>query len=152
MWAFCCLDAHEHIDQGAVVSDPFSARRETDVLANMLAADSTRIDVLVDSVGVVKGDVRLMRGEIVHVAQGVDELRGALTILTRHSVAMENIVTSLTDIRGGHSKLDELVHTIERAMPQLLEARVMAMRAVIAVVGLVLAAIVGLVLKTGVHP
>ena len=132
------------------VSD-YSAMRETDALANMMGADSRRIDVLVGDLGTVKGDVRALRGDMGHVAHGVDELRGALTILTRHSVAMEGIVTSLTSMRADHSKLDERVHVIERAMPQLVEGRAITMRAMVVVVGMVLAAIVGMVIKTGVH-
>ena len=55
---------------------------ETDALANMMAADSRRVDQMVDDLGVVKGRV-----ESVH--KGVDELRSALAVLVRHEVLME---------------------------------------------------------------
>ena len=124
-----------------------SPRSETDVLAGMMGADSRRIDGLVDSIGEVKGDVRALRSDVGHVADGIGELRGAMAVLGRHAVLMETNAADMKKLREDQADLDSRVQEIEVQMPGLMETRSAVMRGLWAVVGLVGVAVVGLVIK-----
>lgn len=122
-------------------------RSEADVLAGMMGADSRRVDDLVSDIGQVKGDVRGLRGDVVRLTEGVDDLRGAMTVLTKHSLLMESITTDLTSMRVTATKLDDRLREVELEMPALKETRLAMMRGVWGLVALVCLALVGLVLK-----
>lgn len=130
---------HRFIDEAAL------REREADALAAMMGADSRRIDGLVGDVGEVKGDVRALRADMGRVSEGVDELRGAMTILARHSVMMETTTTDVASLRANVEKIDGRVQTIERDMPGLQEMRAWAIRAMLGTLVMVGAAVVALV-------
>ena len=79
---------------------------EADALANMMGADSRRIDGLAEAVGDVRGSVQALRGDMGHVSKGVDELRGAMTILSRHAVVMETVLTDISALRAAVTAQD----------------------------------------------
>jgi len=121
------------------------ARRQAEALGNMMAGDSRRIDSLVGDVGTIKGEVSAVRSDVARVGAGVDELRGAMTIMSRHQVMMEGLVSDNRGIRESVAKLDARVDLIEGDMPGLRELRTWAVRGILAVAGLVGLAVVGLV-------
>ena len=125
-------------------------RSEADVLAGMMGADSRRVDVLVSDVAEVKGDVRALRGGMEHVTDGIGELRGAMAILSRHSVLMETNAAEMAAMRASHGTLETRVRAIELDVPGLREARSWIVRGALGVVGLVCLAVIGLVIKAGV--
>lgn len=116
----------------------------------MMGADSRRVDVLVSDVAEVKGDVRALRGGMEHVTDGIGELRGAMAILSRHSVLMETNVAEMAAMRASHGTLETRVRAIELDVPGLREARSWIVRGALVVVGLVGLAVIGLVIKAGV--
>lgn len=115
---------------------------EADVLAQMRAADSRRVDQLVEDVGAVKGGVNELR-------TGVNELRSAMAVLVKHEVLVEQNAQVSSEIRAEVSAIEVRVHTIEIAMPQLKEARDWVVRAMLAVIGVVALAVIALAVKTG---
>jgi len=121
------------------------ARRQAEALGNMMAGDSRRIDSLVGDVGTIKGEVSAVRSDVARVGAGVDELRGAMTIMSRHQVMMEGLVADNRGIRESVAKMDARVDLIEGDMPGLRELRTWAVRGILAVAGLVGLAVVGLV-------
>ena len=115
-------------------------KNEADALANMLAADSRRVDALTQDMGEVKADVRVVRS-------GVDELRSALAVLVKHEVRMENQASDFAELRSQVIATDQRVQVIEHAMPQLIETRKWTMGAVLAVAGAVGVALLALVVN-----
>lgn len=122
------------------------ARKQTEALANMMGADSRRIDSLVGDVGVIRGEVTGLRSDVSRVGTGVDELRGAMTILSRHQVTMEGLVSDNRITRDSVQSIDARVRTLETEMPPLKEARTWAVRGMLMVLGLVGVSVLGLVL------
>lgn len=125
------------------------AERERDVLANMMGADSRRIDGLVEDVGAIRGDMQSVRSKVNDVGDGVNELRNAMAVLVKHEVLMEQAGATLTNVTLAHAKLDERLQTIEKKAPGWDEARTWVLRAGLGVLGVVGLAMVGLVLKIG---
>lgn len=121
--------------------------REVDALANMMGADSRRIDNLVETVGEVKGKVEHIRSDVTRAVDGIDELRGALTILSRHQVTMEGLVSDNRATREVMTGIDKRVQVIEQQMPGLVESRAWMVRAMLGVLAIVGVAVVGLVVK-----
>lgn len=113
-------------------------------MTSMTATDefarALRVDALADDVADVKADVRQIRG-------GVDELRSALAVLVRHEVRMETHTTDFGKLRDHVDSMDTRLHLVEQKMPALEETRGWVVRALIAVVGTVLLAVVALVVK-----
>jgi hypothetical protein len=122
------------------------ARRQNEALANMMAGDSRRIDSLVDNVGTIKGEVTGIRAEVTRVGAGVDELRGAMTVLSRHQVTMEGLVSDNRITRDSVQSIDARVRVLETDIQPLKETRTWTVRGLGVVIGLVLVAVVGLVL------
>jgi len=118
---------------------------EADALANMMAADSRRVDQLVEDVGVVKG-----RMESVHT--GVNELRSALAVLVKHEVLMNEHARSAVSVSSDVAALDVRVQAIEREMPQLKESRQWVVRGMLMVLLIVGMALLALVVKGGAAP
>jgi hypothetical protein len=130
------------------MSTPRVDRNEADVLAQMMGADSRRVDTLVSDVGQVKGDVRALHGAIGHVTSGVDELRSSMAVLGRHAVLMETSASEIAQMRAAQTAMDGRVRAIELEMPALKETRSATMRGVWGIVALVCIALLGLVLKS----
>lgn len=121
------------------------ARKQAEALGNIMAGDSRRIDALVGDVGSIKGEVSAVRSDVARVGAGVDELRGAMTIMSRHQVMMEGLAADNRGLSETVAKIDSRVDRIEVDMPGLRELRTWAVRGVLAVAGLVGLAVVGLV-------
>lgn len=122
-------------------------QRENDVLVNMMGADSRRIDDLVGAVGEVRGDVTHLRGDVGRVVKGVDDLRDAMTILSRHAVLMETQARDIESVRLAQRATDARLTIIENVMPGLIELRLYAVRGVIAVMAAIGLAMLALVIK-----
>lgn len=99
------------------------SEREADALANMMGADSRRIDDLVGDVGEIKGDMRTIKADSARTATGVEQLQQSMVVLSRHAVLMETQSAEIASIRAKHEKLDTRVQVIEKDMPPLKEAR-----------------------------
>lgn len=123
--------------------------RQSEALANMMSADSRRIDGLVETVGVIKGDAQAIKGRVEGISSGVDELRSALAVLVRHDVQMEHNRTATDTLAASVAKLDERVDKVEREIPPLIEMRSWAIKAMLAVIAVVGLAVVGLVVFKG---
>ena len=118
---------------------------EADALANMMAADSRRVDQLVEDVGVVKG-----RMESVHT--GVNELRSALAVLVKHEVLMNEHARIAVSVSSDVAALDVRVQAIECEMPQLKESRQWVVRGMLLVLAMVGLALLALVVNGGARP
>lgn len=123
------------------MSDIFKDR-QAQALANMMGADSRRIDELVGDVGEIKGTVA-------GVKDGVDELRNALAVLVRHDVQMEHNRQAADALRAKVEIIDGRLHAVESALPPLVEMRAWAVRAMLGVLGVIGLALLGLVLVKG---
>lgn len=135
--------------RGPEEQDLRTARREADVLANMAGADSQRIDSLVGVVGEVRGQVSHLTQTVSKVGEGVDELRGAMTVLTRHSIALETHAEKNAVRDAVQADMNKRLHVVETTLaaelPPLKEARTWQVRAmlfVLTAVGVVAMAIV----------
>lgn len=121
------------------------SEREADALANMMGADSRRIDDLVGDVGEIKGDMRTLKADSARTATGVEQLQQSMVVLSRHAVLMETQSAEIASIRAKHEKLDTRVQVIEKDMPPLKEARAWMTRGILMVlcgVGLALLTLV----------
>lgn len=128
------------------VIDPDAAfsqvARETDALAAMMGADSQRIDGLVQDVGEIRGDVK-------GLVKNTDELRSALAILVKHDAKIDEQNRTTNAVSAKLEAHDQRLQSIERRAPGWDEARAWVIRAGLLVLGLVGAALVGLVLTKG---
>lgn len=122
--------------------------REHEALANMTGADSRRIDKLVGDVGALGGDVRAVKEKVEGVADGVNELRDALTVLVRHDVQMQNHAAQSDAMKRDVISLGDRVQTLEKQVGPLVETRKGLIVLAGAVATTILLALVGLVLKT----
>ena len=126
-------------------------QREADALANMMGADSRRIDSLVDDVGTIKGHVGTLKEGVGDLKDGVNELRGAMTVLSRHSIALERQAEDHARAAEATARMDARLHVVEKTLaselPPLQEARTYAVRGVVAVLAIVGLALVALVIK-----
>lgn len=109
------------------------SEREADALANMMGADSRRIDDLVGDVGEIKGDMRTIKADSARTATGVEQLQQSMVVLSRHAVLMETQSAEIASIRAKHEKLDTRVQVIEKDMPPLKEARAWMTRGILMV-------------------
>ena len=121
--------------------------RETDALANMMGADSRRIDELVGDVGAIKGDVRGLKSDTQRIGSGVDQLQQSMAVLGRHAVLMETQSAEISSLRTKHDGLDTRIRVIEADMPALRETRSAILRGVFVVLGVVGMAVLALVIK-----
>jgi septal ring factor EnvC (AmiA/AmiB activator) len=88
--------------------------REHEVLAGMTGADSRRIDGLVKDVGQINGNVEAVRQKVDGVADGVNELRDALTVLVRHDIKMQHTDSEVVSLRRDVADMGARVQTLER--------------------------------------
>lgn len=136
--------------RGPEAKDLHSARREADALAAMAGADSQRIDSLVGVVGEVRGQVGHLTQTVGKVSEGVDELRGAMTVLTRHSIALETHAEKTAASDSLVASINVRLHNVETALsvelPPLKEIRTWAVRGMLFVVTAVGVALLGLVI------
>lgn len=125
------------------------SRREVDVLATMMGADSQRIDSLVDDVGAIKGAVTNLHSGVGELKEGVNELRGGMIALTRLSINLERQAEDYGKTQAQMSLMDGRLRTVETTLaselPPLKEARAWAVRGALAVIGVVGLAVIGLV-------
>jgi hypothetical protein len=121
--------------------------REHDALAGMMGADSRRIDALVGDVGQIRGNVEAVRQKVDGVADGVNELRDALTVLVRHDIKMQHTDSEVVSLRKDVSEMGVRVQTIEKQVGPLVETRKGLIVLASAVAVTILLAIVGLVIK-----
>lgn len=121
------------------------------MLADMMGADSRRVDDLVLDVGSIKGDVREVRSGLAGVIKGVDQLTSAMAVLVRHEVQMGHNSSQVSSMRADLDSQDLRIQAIERKVGGWDEARLWLIRAGLLVLSTVGLAIVALVLKGG-HP
>ena len=138
------------VTRKTVITDPeaaFSlAERQTKALADMMSADSSRIDTLFKDVGDMKGDVKAVHSKVSDVADGVDKLRDALALLVKHDVAMEHSAVAMHAVAMDLKDHAIRIQAIERKVPGWDEMRVWVIRAGLGVLGLVGLAVLGLVM------
>jgi predicted RNase H-like nuclease (RuvC/YqgF family) len=120
--------------------------REHEVLAGMTGADSRRIDALVGDVGQIKGQVQSVKEKVEGVADGVNELRDALTVLVKHDMKMQHTDGEVVSLRRDVLDISGRVHELERQMGPVVETRAWAIRGILAAVALVGIAIAKLVI------
>ncbi len=97
--------------------------REHQALAGMTGADSARIDGLVKDVGTINGNVQAVREKVDDVADGVNELRDALTVLVRHDVKMQHHDQEVAALRKDVSDVGSRVMTLEKQIGPVMETR-----------------------------
>ena len=134
-----------------LISDPetaFSmAQRETDSLAAMMGVDSQRIDMLVQDVGHIKGEIKSGRNTQEHIVKGIDELKNAMAVLVRHEVVMEQHATAVSGVQKDQREMNDRLHVIERKAPGWDETRQWVVRAALMVLGVVALAVLALVIR-----
>ena len=141
------------VNRKVLITDPEAAfsmqQRQAEALANMMSADSSRIDTLFQDVGAMRGTVEVVHSKVTDVAAGVDKLSDALAVMVRHELTMEHTAAEVRNMTERQSKFDERLHGLERKAPGWDEARAWLIRAGLMVLGMVGLAVVALVLKTG---
>jgi hypothetical protein len=141
------------VKRRVLVTDPDAAfsmqARQTEALANMMSADSSRIDTLFQDVGAMRGTVEVVHSKVNDVAAGVDKLSDALAVMVRHELTMEHTAAEVRVMTERQGKFDERLHSLERKAPGWDEARTWLIRAGLLVLGAVGMAVVALVVKTG---
>lgn len=140
------------VTRKVLVTDPNAAfslqARQTEALANMMASDSTRIDMLFKDVGAMRGTVEVVDSKVDAVAAGVNKLTDAMAILVKHEVTMEHNAAEVRAMRELQGKQDERLQAIERKAPGWDELRVWVIRAGLGVLGVVGMAWLLLVMKS----
>ena len=121
--------------------------REHDVLAGMMGADSRRIDYLVKDVGRINGNVEAVKEKVDGVADGVNELRDALTVLVRHDVQMQHNTTEAQALRKETAEIRADVQTLKEQVGPLVETRKGLIVLASAVAVTIMLALLGLVIK-----
>ena len=141
------------VNRRVLITDPEAAfsmqARQTEALANMMSADSSRIDTLFQDVGAMRGTVEVVDSKVDAVAAGVNKLTDAMAILVKHEVTMEHNAAEVRAMREAQEKLTDRVQKIELKVPGWVELRVWVIRAGLLVLGVVGMAVVALVVKTG---
>lgn len=111
-----------------------------------------RVDELVGTVGNIRGDVQALRNDMGRATNGIEELRGAMTVLTRHSLALEATTEATREMRSEINKLEARQQAtdvvIAAEIPPLKELRTYVLRAVMVVLSVVGLGILALVVKT----
>jgi hypothetical protein len=125
------------------------ARRQAEALGNMMAADSRRIDGLVEDVGEVKGDVKGVRSDVIRMAESIDKMQGAMTAFAQHAIRVEHMDDhyKALDLRVNENRAD--ISKLKEVMPGLVEARDWQVLMLKVVIGAVAAAVLGLVIVKG---
>ena len=123
------------------------AQQETDALAAMMGSDSRRIDVLVNDVGHIKGEMSHSRETQQTIVKGVDELKTAMAVLVRHEVVMEQHGSSVAAVKAEQKAQDDRLHVLERKAPGWDETRAWVVRAGLMVVAAVAIALLALVIR-----
>ena len=124
------------------------SRTEADVLASMMSADSRRVDVLVDDVSDIKGDVKALKSDTARIGTGVEQLQASMVALNKHSMLLEAQQATNAERARKHDLLDNRVKAIELEMPALKETRTWVTRGGLFVLGFVGLALLGLVVKS----
>lgn len=141
------------VNRRVLITDPEAAfsmqARQTEALANMMSADSSRIDTLFQDVGAMRGTVEVVDSKVDAVAAGVNKLTDAMAVLVKHEVTMEHNAAEVRAMREAQEKLTDRVQKIELKVPGWDELRVWVIRAGLGVLGVVGMAVVALVVKTG---
>jgi polyhydroxyalkanoate synthesis regulator phasin len=125
------------------------ARRQNYHLGQMMAADSQRIDGLVDDVGIVKGRVESVHSKVEAIDRNIDKLSDAMAGLVRYELKLEHQDQTAAAMLAVQRSTDTRVTDLERRIGPLEETRTWAVQAMRIVLGLVLVALVGLVLVKG---
>ena len=120
--------------------------REHDALAAMQGAESQRVDLLVQDVGEIKGNVKTLQGDVSRVNTGVDRLMDSMTGLNRHAVQMETHASTLSNIAADQKDLESRTSVIEKGVPNWERTSKMVDRGMLAVITAVGMALLGLVL------
>ncbi len=140
------------VTRKVLVTDPEAAfsmqARQTEALANMMSADSSRIDTLFQDVGAMRGTVEVVDSKVDAVAAGVNKLTDAMAILVKHEVTMEHNAAEVRAMREAQEKLTNRVQKIELKVPGWDELRVWVIRAGLSVLGVVGMAGLLLVMKS----
>lgn len=140
------------VTRKVLVTDPEAAfsmqARQTEALANMMSADSSRIDTLFQDVGAMRGTVEVVDSKVDAVAAGVNKLTDAMAILVKHEVTMEHNAAEVRAMREAQEKLTNRVQKIELKVPGWDELRVWVIRAGLGVLGVVGMAGLLLVMKS----
>lgn len=121
--------------------------REHQALAGMTGADSGRIDALVGDVGAIRGTVQVIGSKVDGVADSVNELRDALTVLVRHDVQMQHQSAEAVVLRKDVADMGGRVQTLERQIGPLIEMRAWVIGGGLGVLGLIGLAIAKLVMR-----
>ena len=136
--------------------------REHEALANMQGSESRRVDGLVSDVGIIKGRVENLQGDMSRVVSGVEQLAKSMVDMNRHTIMLENHALETARLRTGfenhETRLQEVeqamperlgtrLHDVETAIPPLVETRLWAVRGILGAVGVVGLALLALVLK-----
>ncbi len=141
------------VNRHVLITDPEAAfsmqQRQTEALATMMSADSSRIDTLFQDVGAMRGTVEVLDSKVDAVAAGVTKLTDAMAVLVKHEVTMEHNAAEVRAMREAQEKLTDRVQKIELKVPGWDELRVWVIRAGLGVLGVVGMAVVALVVKTG---
>ena len=108
-----------------------------------------QISKLGSEVGELRGVVRGVDGKVDDLRIGMARLTEAMTAVVKLEVKHDQVAMSTTALRDRQDLLDKRIDVIERDMPALIEARSWIIRAMLAVIGVVGLALVGLVVTKG---
>ena len=141
------------VNRRVLVTDPEAAfsmqQRQAEALAEMMSADSSRIDTLFKDVGAMRGTVEVVHSQVNDVKAGVDKLSDALAVMVRHELTMEHTAAAVRSMAEQQGKLSDRLHTLEVKAPGWDELRVWVIRAGLGVLGVVGMAMLLLVMKNG---
>jgi preprotein translocase subunit Sss1 len=140
------------VNRRVLVTDPEAAfsmqQRQAEVLAEMMSADSSRIDTLFKDVGAMRGTVEVVHSQVNDVKAGVDKLSDALAVMVRHELTMEHTAAAVRSMADQQGKLADRLHSLEVKAPGWDELRVWVIRAGLGVLGVVGMAVLLLVMKS----
>lgn len=148
-------DPHQsaRVNRKVLITDPEAAfsmqQRQAEALADMMGAESSRIDSLVKDMGAVRGTVEVVHSQVNDVKAGVDKLSDALEVMVRHELTMEHTAAAVRGMAEQQGKLSDRLHTLEVKAPGWDELRVWVIRAGLGVLGVVGMAMLLLVMKNG---
>lgn len=111
----------------------------------MMVSPDDQISRLNSEVGELRGIVKGVDTKVDDLRAGMAKLSEAMASVVRLEVKHDTAVTNLQTIKDRQDILDRRVDSVEREMPQLIEARQWIVRAMVMVVGFVGMAVVALV-------
>lgn len=94
----------------------------------------------------------VVENAVVRIENAVDKIADALTILTKIDAKHEAAAADIADNASYTRNVDARLQEIEKVIPQLMEVRGWIVRGVVAVIGMVGVALVGLVIVTRTEP